>query len=111
MGKSGRIEGYSALGIIGRCGPLDNTRSKQISRLEPARGTSTQTWLGLYFDEDTWDGRDLFRPVGTMLTVLTTRAMEAIDRAKATNIRLRPLLEFERFVLSDCVVPPSIRRS
>lgn len=90
---------YAAIGITGRCGPIQKGRSKKVTRLVPGTDLSTESWIGLYFDEDTWDGCDLFRPNGTMLTVVTSRAKEAIDSAAATNIRFRPLLEIERTVL------------
>lgn len=90
---------YAAIGVIGRCGPLENERSKKVTRLLPAASSSADSWIGLYFREDTWDGADLFRPYGTMLTIATSRAKEVIEKIGATNIRFRPLLKVERAVL------------
>jgi hypothetical protein len=93
------IDGYNAVGITGRCGSLDNTRSKKVTRILPSASSSADRWLGLYFPEETWDGADLFRPEGTMLTIVTLRAKEVIEATKATNIRFRRLLDVERMML------------
>jgi hypothetical protein len=97
--KGESISHYAAIGITGRCGPLQNWRSKKVTRLLPGSNAYSDCWIGLYFAEDTWDGSDLFRPDGTMLTIATSRAKEVIEGTAATNIRIRPLLEVERPVL------------
>lgn len=90
---------YAAIAITGRCGPLENERSKKVTRVLPTARSSEEIWIGLYFREETWSGTDLFRPDGTMLTIATSRAREVIEGVGATNIRFRPLLEIERAVL------------
>lgn len=93
------IEGYSAVGITGRCGPLDNARSQKVTRILPESKSSTSSWIGLYFAEDSWDGSDLFRPQGTMLTIATGRVVDVLRAINATNVRIRPLLGVERAAL------------
>jgi hypothetical protein len=93
------IDGYSAIGIIGRCGYLDNTRSQKVTRLSPEADSSITSWIGMYFDEETWDGSDLFRPRGTMLTLATARAKELLEQMLVTNVRFRRVLEVERLAL------------
>jgi hypothetical protein len=92
-------DNYSAIGITARCGPLDNARSEKILRLAPESGAPSSCWIGLFFDEDTWSGADLFRPDGTMLTLATSRAKAVIEGIGATNVRFRNMLEVERAVL------------
>lgn len=99
MSTGDSVPNYAAIGITGRCGPLQNGRSKKVTRQLPGTNSPSDCWVGLYFAEDTWDGSDLFRPEGTMLTIATARAKKAIEDATATNVRFRPLLEVERAVL------------
>jgi hypothetical protein len=97
--KGRRIDGYSAIVITAQCGPLQNERSKEVTYVPLSMQRQTRRWIGIYFEECSWDGSDLFRPRGTMLTVATARAKETIEALKPTNIRFRPLLEVERLAL------------
>jgi len=92
-------DNYSAIGITARCGHLDNSRSEKVVRLSSESRAPSSWWVGLYFDEDTWSGADLFRPDGTMLTLATSRAKAVFEGIGATNVRFRRMLEVERAVL------------
>src|SRR5262249_27462331 len=59
FGKDGaRITGYQGLAVHGRCGPIDNSLSVKIQKIYP--GGIFPMWRGLFFDQTTWDGSDLF---------------------------------------------------
>ncbi len=87
---------YAAIGITARCGGLDNTRSIRTMTSTTKTGKSVPRWVGIYFDEETWDGSDMFRPVGTMLTIVTSRVKNLLEGVGVTNVRLRKVLEVER---------------
>lgn len=53
--------GYAGFSITGRCGPIDNDRGKVAPGQE---GEAFAEHIGLYFNEFTWDGSDLFCPAG-----------------------------------------------
>jgi hypothetical protein len=96
-GKHGkRIPGYHGLAVIGRCGPIDNSRSVQQWRPPKAvTGKPYRAWVGLYFDESSWDGSDIFMPECTALICVTEPVKESVTRARLTNVRLVALSEME----------------
>ena len=92
----GRIDGYSALRITGRAGPIQRNRTR-IERREPpvAGGSPTFAEVGLIFDADSWDGSDLFMPEGTSIICLTKRVRDALVARKLSNVSLTPLSEYQ----------------
>lgn len=97
--KGELIDNYGALATVGRCGPLDNSRCRKITRKALATDELIDVFLGYYFDEDSWDGSDLFRPEGTRMTMVTQRAKDVIESISATNIEFKPILEIESLML------------
>ncbi len=96
FGKSGeRIEGYQGLAVKGRCGPPEDSRSQIIGK--PSCGFIDVR--GLYFDEGTWDGSDIFMPDTTAYICITEPVYEAICRLRPTNIRFTRLDEVVASVL------------
>ena len=96
-GKKGElIPGYHGLIVSGRCGPIDNSRSEPRICAPPVpEGRWSRRWFGLYFDEKTWDGSDIFAPEDTALTVVVEAVRWALRKAKITNVKLTPLTECE----------------
>lgn len=101
-GRDGEpIEGYRGLAITGRCGPIDNSRSTEVTKMPiSAQGRPYRARIGLFFDESTWDGSDLFMPDESAATVVTEPVKEAIDRAKLKNLSFERLTEVERMMIS-----------
>lgn len=89
------IEGYSGLVVTGHCGPLQLDRSRVETRIG-ASGKPYKVKTGLYFDEATWDGSDVFAPQGTTFVFVTDKVRRAMDSAKISNVTFTPLNEFER---------------
>lgn len=83
---------YHGLGISGRCGVVDLTRSPIELREYP--GGWVPHFKGHYFIPDTWDGSDLFMEAPdatdrrTTHRFVTRRVKEALDRAKVRNLSL-----------------------
>jgi hypothetical protein len=88
-----RIEGYSGLAITGRCGPIDQSRSMTILKKFPAR--VSPMLKGYYFDQDTWDGSDIFTPSARLdgRIFITAPVRDVLRRAKTKNVRMQVLDE------------------
>ena len=56
-------------------------------------------WKGLYFEDGTWDGSDVFAPSGTARFIVTSKVKAVLERVQATNIKLEPLSEVVRPIL------------
>ncbi len=97
--RGGTVPGYAALATSGRCGPLVNSRSPKVRRMNRAGNGMMDIWLGYYFDEESWDGSDMFRPDGTRMTLVTKRARKVIEAMGTSNITLEPILEIERLAI------------
>ncbi|HTA89350.1 MAG TPA: DUF1629 domain-containing protein [Polyangiaceae bacterium] len=93
------IAGYGLLVVVGRCGAIDNSRSMLVDRIVPGNPKESKVWKGLYVEEKTWDGRDLFNPERSSLLLATEKVKRILEREKATNIRLESLLDVERLSL------------
>jgi hypothetical protein len=97
LDRSGKmVDGYRLLVIVGRCGPIDNARSVQVDKIVAGNKSVAKVWQGLYFDEKTWDGSDLFSPGDTALMFATSAVKQTLEREKATNISVGSLVDFER---------------
>jgi hypothetical protein len=89
------VPGRAGLSVTGRCGPPLWRRSRHFQkRLAP--GTPPAPYLrGFYFDEDSWDGSDVFSPVTTGFVVVVDRVYKALRAAKVRNFRFERLTDFE----------------
>ena len=94
------LEGYQGLAILGRGGGRDRTKSPIIDKPAPVPGGKPyRAYRGLFFDEDPWDGSDLFFVDGFI--VVTQPAHDYFVRSKVSNIRLTPISEVEIDVALD----------
>lgn len=89
------IAGYQGLAVTGRCGPIDDARSAPYIAPPPVpEGESSRWWRGLYFDEASWDGSDIFKPDGLNTYRFVTEAVrDVIEDASFTNFSFTPLAE------------------
>lgn len=95
-GKFGSLDGYEILSVTGRCGKIRHDLSEK--RVMPPRvswADSYEAYFGLYFDIDSWDGSDIFCPKGTYHIFITQKVKDALDRAKFSNMDIRPISEME----------------
>lgn len=95
--KGEPIRGYEGLIVTGRCGAVDWSMGK-YARMPPRIPSSNpyDAWIGMYFDPESWDGSDLFMPEGTAYIIAVERVKTAVEQAEITNVRFKPLTEFER---------------
>lgn len=80
--------------VTGRCGAPQWQLSKRFQR-QLVQGAPPAPYLkGLQFAEDSWDGSDVFSPVGTTFVVVTERVYRAMRAAKVRNFGYRRLSDF-----------------
>jgi hypothetical protein len=66
------VEGFEALVVTGRTGPMQLERSAEVVKPGPT-GRPTVHYRGLLFDESLWDGSDVFMSSDRNGTVFLTR--------------------------------------
>jgi hypothetical protein len=86
---------YHGLGVVGRCGPIDNSRCRRVEETTDDGRTLT-TWRGLYFDPSSWDGSDLFMSPNTDHVLATARVVDELRRKKLTGYTAENTSDIER---------------
>ena len=95
-GKAGgTVNGYGGLVVTGRCGRPQYERSRVETRIGSS-GKPYKVKIGLYFDEASWDGSDVFTAEGSTFVFVTEKVKRALEKAKITGLEFTPLSEFER---------------
>lgn len=91
-----RIEGYSIFSVTGRCSEIDYSKSKKIM-IQPftPQGRPVEGIRGLYFEPDSWDGKDIFTPENSKLTFVTEKVKGLFEKNRFTNILFKKITEFE----------------
>jgi hypothetical protein len=89
------IDSYSLLKVIGKSGPIDRGRSPSFMKVTPS-GKELMHWKGYYFNESSWDGRDMFSPEGSLHIFVTRKVKEAMEKAGITNVDFTRITEIER---------------
>jgi hypothetical protein len=93
--KERAVPGYHGLAVVGRCGEIDDSRSQKLDKIYP--GGVFPVWRGLYFDEASWDGSDLFMPGARVGWIFAVKEVaDAFRKAKVRNVVFDPLTEMER---------------
>jgi hypothetical protein len=90
------VADYKLLVVTGRCGGIDNARSVLTERVIVGTSRGAKVWKGLYFDEGTWDGHDLFSPRSTAFIFATAKVKAILESEAATNFDLVALADVER---------------
>ncbi|TYO92004.1 HEAT repeat domain-containing protein [Desulfallas thermosapovorans] len=104
------LEAIEALGKLGGSAAtsqiklLDNSRSKIIARPNSLFGKPDIVKKGIFFDQDSWDGSDIFL-AGYIF--ITGRVVEALRKAspKVKNWEAIRASEYERSIILDTVEP------
>lgn len=93
-GKQGDpVEGYVGLVVTGRCGAIQLGRAVRVERQYP--GGMFPVQRGLFFDEQSWDGADIFMPDGSAWILVSELAKEVLS-ASARGIVFERLNEVEQ---------------
>jgi hypothetical protein len=95
-GKHGEEWQYNYLTVAGRCGEIDNSKSTKYFEQKP--GGRFPAWKGLFFDEATWDGSDVFQPRGSANLFVVDRVRTLLERAKVKHVKFEALDEYKRTI-------------
>lgn len=90
------IKGYKGLAVTGRCGKIDNSKSKWVKRKAIIGDAMVRVRYGYYFDPKSWDGSDIFLAEGTGVVFVVKKVKEALENAKISNVEFIKNTEFER---------------
>lgn len=86
---------YYTMYITGTVGPIQFEKSQLLKR-ETQTGMFWPYRLGLFFDENTWDGSDFFMSTDTTgLIIITEKAREVILQSGTKNARITPIEDVE----------------
>ncbi len=87
------VEGYSALGVTGRCGPADPAKALKRLRVYPS-GFIGYEYYGNYFDPESWDGSDIFVADGEGPGIcVTERVKKLLKKKKIKHVAVDTSLE------------------
>jgi hypothetical protein len=93
-----RIVGYHGLAVRGRCGPRQPERSAHTVVVDDKIGPRP-SYRGLFFDESSWDGSDIFVPSdGSAQVFLLERVKNLLLQAKIKGARFERADQYERRV-------------
>jgi hypothetical protein len=56
-------------------------------------------WQGLFFDDSSWDGTDVFAPMGSGFVCVVRRVKELFETKGFTNMRFNSLAAVARLAL------------
>ncbi len=95
-----QLADYSGLAIVGKCGPIINELSVK-KQVEPpvSFGNSYEAYFGLYFDEKSWDGSDIFSPTGKHNIFVTEKVRNVLVQHNVSNIDFTPISDVENMML------------
>lgn len=94
-GYSEGLDGYRMLVATGRCGDQDMARAERTMSAADAYSNPMPVFRGLYFENDEWDGSDVFTTSPAGFLIVTERVVDALIAAKITNFEVEPLTAFE----------------
>lgn len=90
------ITGYHGLAVTGRCGPIDDKKSKWVKAPAKIGDGKVSVRYGYFFDEKTWDGSDLFLPPESGVVFVTEKVKDLFKEEKVSNVDFIKSTEFER---------------
>lgn len=92
---------YNLFVINGRCGKIDSNRSKLVQKPPIVKGgTIRNVKIGLFFDETTWDGSDIFNPKNTGLIFIKEKVKHLFEKNKITNTQFECITLMENMIIS-----------
>jgi hypothetical protein len=105
--NSPELSRYVVCQVQGRSGGVRFDRGTWI-RHEEAAGPWKSVLRGLFFDENTWDGSDIFCPAGTGFMVVTEKVVDVIRAFDTRNVGITPMTDVEipELVVRSTPSPP-----
>ncbi len=98
------VEGFYGLSIIGKCGPINYSKSEMMTKRLVPTGPLVNRHRGLHVGLDQWDGMDFFIPFGSTHIIASPRAATIIEDGHFENVRLENLADVEipEVVIQNC---------
>lgn len=93
------IFGYHGLSIMGRCGPINYSKSRIVYRELVEGMPPIKFYRGYEFDLKQWDHTDIFCPSNLQKIIISSRCAKIIKENCISNLRL--------IELSDCEIEES----
>lgn len=93
--------GFAVTSIISE---IDYSRSKIVAKPDIIPGKPNIIKMGIYFDENRWDGSDFFNAMGVLVTSRVVRALQKL-RPKAKNWEVIPAKVYEWSLYFDALEP------
>ncbi len=99
------MEGYVGLSATGKAGAIDPDRSvAEHSSLENVLTEKIiSKKIGVYFQNDEWDGADIFTPQGAGMILVSEAVVNLFEKNCVSNVRFIPCDKVERFEWSEFV--------
>jgi hypothetical protein len=89
------LTNYEGLGVTGKCGPIDDSRGAVEQRILVAGAPPYRYLVGLFVEQDSWDGSDLFMPPNMDFILCTRRLKSVFEEACITNVAFTPIERVE----------------
>jgi hypothetical protein len=93
--KNEEISGYHGLTVTGRSGPIDYSKSPLINKSMVPNGPFSKCFKGLYIDQESWDGCDIFLSENYLGVLVNQSVKGILDDNTFSNIRYTHISEIE----------------
>jgi hypothetical protein len=84
--KGNNLPGYYGFAVTSYAGERDLSRSPIIVTYTSPDGRTSKAYKGFYFDENKWDGSDIFR-VGNGYFIVKQSVKDSFIKAKIRNVK------------------------
>lgn len=108
--KQEPIPGYLGFAVIGRCKWIGyDKREEALVYRSNASGTLSRYFVGLRFDEASWDGSDFFMDTeGKGHVLVSERARDVFTAARVSNCEFTPIDEMELLATQRDIIPKTV---
>lgn len=86
---------YYLLTITGRCGPIDESKTRIVDSTTLFPGQTAKAYQGLFFSEDSWDKSDMFVSEFINHTFITEKVKTLFEKNKVSNIIITNTKEYQ----------------
>lgn len=97
VGRAARLapelNGYAGLSVLGRAGRVDLHRSTRVLKQPTGPGNPMEVLRGIHFEDDRWDGSDVFLADGWRAVFVSAQVASAL--AGLRNVELESTDDYE----------------
>ncbi len=96
--EGNNLPGYYGFAVVSYAGERDLSRSPIVVTYTSPDGRTSKAYKGFYFDENKWDGSDIFR-VHPSWIIVSKAVKETFTKAKIRNVEFIALPDVETSTL------------